>query len=88
MRIKAMEYGKTIGPSAVEKAFEIARRKIANGGSDLPRIAAVSVAEAYCGCGNGGGGDMAEGATPRIHEKLVDRLEQLLRGWIAAEVSN
>jgi hypothetical protein len=79
-----MEYGKTISPQAVEKAFEIARRKIANGGSDLRRIAAVSVAEAYCGCGE----DMTEGATPRIHEKLVDRLEQLLRGWIAAEVSN
>ena len=45
-----VEYGEAISPGAKDRAFEIGRRKLSSGRSDIRVIATEAVSEAYCVC--------------------------------------
>lgn len=69
-----MEYGEAISREAGERALAIACRKLADGATDLRRVAAEAVAEAYCVCVVAGE-DAAEGTISAMHANLIDNLQ-------------
>ena len=69
-----MEYGEAISREASERALAIAFRKLAQGATDLRRVAAEAVAEAYCICVVAGE-DAVEGMLSAIHANLIDSLK-------------
>ena len=68
-----MEYGEAISREAGARALAIASRKLAEGATDLRRVAAEAVAEAYCVCVVAGE-DAVEGTLSAIHAHLIDNL--------------
>jgi hypothetical protein len=76
--IVSMEYGEAIAASSAEKAYSIARERLAGGSRDLRAVAAEAVGEAYCVCVVEGE-DAAEGCTSAIHADLIDAIEVRLR---------
>lgn len=82
-----MEYGEAISPRALERAFQIARRELAAGRSDMGAIAVHSVAEAYCVCVVSGG-HAPDGEPSPIHASLIATVEAQLAQWITAQESN
>jgi hypothetical protein len=69
-----MEYGDAINREAGERALAIACKKLAVGATDLRRVAAEAVAEAYCVC-VAAGEDAAESRLSAIHANLIDNLK-------------
>jgi hypothetical protein len=76
-----MEYGEAISSKAKLRALEIAGRKVAAGRSDIRRISAEAVAEAYCVCVVEGE-DAAEGQLSPIHSHLIGEVEADLERFI------
>ncbi len=75
-----VEYGEAISPGAKDRAFEIGRRKLSSGRSDIRVIATEAVSEAYCVCVVEGE-DAAEGHLSPIHANLIDDAERHLSEW-------
>ena len=77
MRWTTVEYGEAISREAGERALTIAFRKLAEGATDLRRVAAEAVAEAYCIC-VAADEDPIDGTLSAIHANLIDSLKVCL----------